>query len=100
MKRHPPHSRKPESHEPFIFFVETEDETVVIHKMYVLYIITTFPLIIGKKYKMVQSYIMIEVVIQKDSQSPLSFVFAAIFDGKIVLRKHSFMPELDTGKKI
>jgi hypothetical protein len=111
------------------FSVETEDETVVIRKIQVLYIVTEFPFesvpiitnfppIGWKKCQAVHSYVsadrtdtikftktkiirfMVEVVVEKNSRPPLSFVFVAFLDGKIVFRKHYVMPELDSGKTI
>jgi hypothetical protein len=42
----------------------------------------------------------LDVVTEKGKRPPLSFVFAALLEGKMLFRKHYVMPELDNGKKI
>jgi hypothetical protein len=110
------------------FSLETDDAQVVIRKIQVLYIITEFPFELSptitaapihwKKCKAVGTFASVDrtdtikftrsriarfrldIITEKGKRPPLSFVFAALLEGKMVFRKHYVLPELDNGKRI
>jgi hypothetical protein len=111
------------------FSIMALESVVVIRKLQLLYIITKLPcedpnVVVAfpqvkfavnpeialynaaertdafRLQKTTLSKFQVEIVIDKSSPVPLSFIFAAYLEGRLMFSRHYILPELENGKKI